>query len=170
MENWKDIEDFENLYQVSDMGRVCRLSHGVRKIRKFGSGGKQGNYDMVVLCKNGVIKGYTVHSLVARAFVPNPNNLPQINHKDENTHNNAASNLEWCDSSYNNSYGSHGKNISNTKSYDIFQWTKTGEFVRKWHGISNAARVLGICRTSIQYCLSGRYQTAGGYVWTYGSE
>ena len=165
IEIWKDISGYEGLYQVSNFGRVARLSHGVRKIRKFGA---SRGYDVVGLCKNGKINGFLVHRLVAQAFIPNPQNLPCINHKDENKHNNTTSNLEWCDYVYNNNYGTFKERISKTKSYDVLQWTTDGQFVKKWRGISTASRELGVCRTSIQFCLSGRYQTAGGFVWSYG--
>ena len=164
-EIWMDIPGYDGLYQVSNFGRVARLSHGVRKIRKFGA---SRGYDMVVLCKDGKTKGFLVHRLVAQVFIPNPKNLPCINHKDENKHNNAVSNLEWCNYTYNNNYGTFKDRVSKTKSYDVYQWTIDGQFVKKWRGVSTAARELGICRSSIGFCISGRYQTAGGFVWSYG--
>lgn len=166
MERWADIKGYEGLYQVSDLGRVCRLSHGKRKIRRFGS---SHGYYVVSLCKEGKTHGYSVHRLVATAFVPNPDNLPQINHKDECKTNNVALNLEWCDATYNNNYGGHPERVSVTKSIDVLQCDLDGNVVKKWRGVSRASRELGICRTSISFCLTGRYRTAGGFIWKYAS-
>ena len=119
-EIWKDIEGYEGLYQVSNMGRVksvermkwsgkCyyKAPERILKPRKNGGG-----YLVVMLSKNGKVKTCRVHRLVATAFIPNPNNLPQINHIDENKGNNHMENLEWCDSKYNNNYGTHNKRVS----------------------------------------------------------
>lgn len=97
MEEWKDIIGFEGFYQVSNFGKVRNCVTG--KILKPGLQGK--GYYSVTLKR----KGYKVHRLVAIAFIPNPNNLPIVNHKDENKLNNNADNLEWCDNRYNCNYG-----------------------------------------------------------------
>ena len=93
-EIWKDIKGYEGLYQVSNMGRVKSLKRisfdGRRieeKILKYKRAGR-GQYQCVGLYKNNTSKYKTIHRLVAEAFVPNPNNLPQVNHKDENPKNN----------------------------------------------------------------------------------
>lgn len=105
-EIWKDIKGYEGLYQVSNLGRVKSLkvskikSERIRKSYQQSSG-----YISIVLCKNGKAVNHKVHRLVASAFIDNPNNLPEINHKDENKANNKVDNLEWCDSSYNKNYG-----------------------------------------------------------------
>ena len=115
MEQWCDIEGFENLYQISNTGRVKSLERIVKvtggnnnscfikeKILKP-SVGKQG-YLSVVLCKDGKVYGRLIHRLVAQAFIPNPDNLPCVNHKDENPQNNNVTNIEWCSYRYNNCY------------------------------------------------------------------
>ena len=104
-EVWKDIKDYEGLYQVSNLGRIKSLS----RFHYTGWGKNKGyikkekilkprydkkGYQMVVLYKNGIGKNFKVHRLVAEAFIPNPNNLPQINHKDEIKRNNIFTNLE----------------------------------------------------------------------------
>ena len=105
-EIWKDIEGYEGLYQVSNLGRVKSLkvskikSERIRKSYQQSSG-----YISIVLCKNGKVTNHKIHRLVANAFIDNPDNLPEINHKDENKANNCVDNLEWCDSSYNKNYG-----------------------------------------------------------------
>ena len=113
-EIWKDIEGYEGLYEVSSYGRVRSLGQFVNhnyggyayrkgRILKPGLGSKK--YLSVTLSKNGIQKQYSVHRLVAQAFIPNINNLPIINHKDENKLNNCVDNLEWCDYKYNVNYG-----------------------------------------------------------------
>lgn len=102
-ELWVDIDGFEGLYQVSNLGNVKSLDRYVASksnIRQHKSerqlklnGGK---YTQVILCKDGKTYGRLVHRLVATAFIPNPNNYPCINHKDENPKNNCVDNLEWC--------------------------------------------------------------------------
>lgn len=99
-EIWKDIKDFEGLYQVSNFGRVKSFSRGEHLLRL--SGGRK--YIQVILCKEGKTYARLVHRLVAEAFISNSNNLPCINHKDENPKNNRADNLEWCSYQYNNVY------------------------------------------------------------------
>ena len=98
-EVFKDIKDYEGLYQVSNLGRVKSLQMGKERILKP-SFDRYG-YFHVTLCKNKKRKGFTVHRLVAQTFIQNPLNLPQINHIDGNKTNNNITNLEWCDLSYN---------------------------------------------------------------------
>ncbi len=87
---WKDIIGYEGLYKVSNYGDVMNSRGKLRKLTKhFG-------YSRIGLSKNGISKDHPVHRLVAQAFIPNPNNYPQINHKDFNRSNNVVSNLEWC--------------------------------------------------------------------------
>lgn len=112
-EIWKTIEGFPN-YEISNMGNVRSLAHRDKWNRVKGGqlikpqfDGK-GHYLHVGLYANGSVKIVNVHRLVAKAFLPNPCGYTEVNHKDENKTNNAASNLEWCSHSYNNQYGSRG--------------------------------------------------------------
>ena len=102
-ERWKDIEDYDGAYQISDLGRVRSCKYGYWRIRRPG---KDGNgYLYINLCKDRNIKNVKIHRLVARYFVKNDNIFnSEINHKDENKENNRASNLEWCDRKYNLTY------------------------------------------------------------------
>lgn len=108
-EQWKPVEGFEN-YEVSNLGRVKSLNYnhtGVEKILKPYKSTK--GYLVVILCRNGKMKHFLVHRLVATAFLPNPEGLPEINHRDENPLNNIVGNIEWCDRLYNNRYGTRTK-------------------------------------------------------------
>lgn len=100
-ENWKDIQGFEGIYQISDRGRIKSLKRN--KCLKLGP--NPTGYITVQLHKNGDIKGFSVHRLVAEAFIPNPNNYKEVNHIDEDKTNNCKENLEWCTHQYNNTYG-----------------------------------------------------------------
>ena len=99
-EIWKDIDGYEGYYQVSNMGRVYSVKNKMLLKQHLKRG-----YLECVLCKNGERKYIQAHRLVAITFIPNPDNLPQVNHKDENKQNNCVSNLEWCTAEYNINYG-----------------------------------------------------------------
>lgn len=105
-EVWASIKGYEGLYEVSNYGNVRSLKYG--KIKYLKPAKNKGGYYFVILCKNGKTKNFRIHRLVANAFIENPNNYPQINHKDEDKTNNKASNLEWCNNQYN-------KRFSNAK-------------------------------------------------------
>ena len=112
-EIWKDIQGYEGLYQISNLGRVKSLGRIItNKIRTYyredlilSPGKDKDGYFQVQLYKNGINKMRKVHRLVAETFILNPNNYPCINHKDENKQNNHVSNLEWCTVKYNQNYG-----------------------------------------------------------------
>lgn len=101
MEEWRAVPGYEGLYEVSNTGNVKSLIKN-NIIKSFIN--KKG-YRLVSLSKNGIIKKFSVHRLAAQAFIPNPDNLPMVNHKDEDKTNNSVDNLEWCDAKYNNNYG-----------------------------------------------------------------
>ena len=111
-EVWKAVKDFEGLYEVSDKGNVRTLKwYGGSKVKLLSQVENKRGYRQVNLC-NGKGNMRYVHRLVAEAFIPNPNNLPCINHKDENPRNNCVENLEWCDQKYNCNYGHHNERNS----------------------------------------------------------
>jgi len=106
MEIWKDIDGYEGLYQVSSFGRVKSLKQaGRRRNELILKGGSVRNYRVVHLSKGGKVRSHRVHRLVAEAFIPNPKELLEVNHKDEVGSNNRLENLEWCTRKYNANYG-----------------------------------------------------------------
>ena len=164
-EIWHEIESYEGLYQISNKGRVKSLYKGSERILKpalTGSG-----YLKVQLCKNGMIKHIRVHRLVANAFIPNPDNLPEINHKDENKKNNCAENLEWMIHRDNVNYGTRNERSAKARSKPILQYSKSGEFIREWQGAREVERVLGINSSHIISCCKGKLKSSGGFVWRY---
>lgn len=110
-EVYKDIEGYEGLYQVSNLGNVKSLNYSKTKKENVLKPGIRNGYLKVDLCKNKTRKTYSVHRLVAQAFIENPNNLPMINHKDECKTNNVVSNLEWCTQKYNSNYGTRNERL-----------------------------------------------------------
>ena len=101
LEQWKMVPDYEGMYMVSNLGRVKSIRFGRERILKASTSQSGKGYKQVCLCKNGVKKYIGVHILVAMAFIPNPKNLPEVNHKDEDKSNNCVDNLEWCTASEN---------------------------------------------------------------------
>ena len=169
-EIWCPIKGYEGLYEVSDQGRVRSLKFGKERI--LSPGKLQNGYLRVNFCKNGEQKNLLVHRLVAQAFIPNPDNLPQVNHKDQDQENNSVQNREWCDGKYNINYGTCIKRVSekltNGKlSKPVLQYTKSGEFVREWKSARDVQRTIGYFHNYISNCCNGRYKSAYGYVWKY---
>ena len=109
-EIWKDIKGYEGLYMISNLGRIRNYKKLILKPQRSG----KSPYFMVVLYKNHIPRRYTIHRLVATHFIPNPDNLPIINHKDEDKLNNNAENLEWCTYKYNLEYGKAKEKMINT--------------------------------------------------------
>ena len=173
-EVWKDVVGYEGLYQVSNFGNVMSLNYrnyGYPKqlTPKCNSKGRL----WVLLYGHGLKKHFLVHRLVATAFVPNPDNLPEINHKDENPKNNHEDNLEWCTRAYNVKYffdRHHSCHRSGKqKSFAIVQETTDGEFVRLWDNSKQIKDVLGWSDWSISECCRGNRKTAYGFIWRYAS-
>ena len=122
---WKDILGYEGLYQISNCGEVRSIPHFVpvnchgtmsqkltpSKILKKQITGRDKNYYKVTLSKQGKSKQFLLHRLIAETFIPNPDKLPQVNHKDENGFNNDISNLEWVTAKENANYGTRNARI-----------------------------------------------------------
>lgn len=167
-EIWKDIKDYEGLYQVSNWGRVRSLNYshtgkvGILKPSKTKCG-----YLIVCLYKDGKSKWFGVHRLVASTFLENPDNLPCVNHRNEIKTDNRVENLEYCTTAYNNSFGTRLKRASEHKCKQVLQYTKTGEFIREWKSIIEIKRELGYGNGNISNCCLKKLKSAYGYIWKF---
>lgn len=174
MEVWKDIQGYEGLYQVSNMGRV----KGLRKNKILHQLQRGHGYLTVDLYKDGVPrKKESVHRLVATAFIPNPDGKREVNHIDENKQNNMATNLEWVTRSENMTRGTvqerlNKSRINGVKSIPILQFTRSGEFVAEYPSLAEAHRQTGFAQANICRCAQGspQYTHAYGYIWRYANE
>ena len=187
MEEWKDIKGYEGAYQISNKGRVKSLERKGIKHYKDGkdvvytikeailkpNASKQG-YLYVTLCGEEKDECPRINRLVAIAFIPNPNNLPVVNHKDENKANNNVENLEWCDYPYNNNYGDRkekvkAKMINNPGiSKRVYKYTKDNELVGIFPSANEAQREMGIEKSrGVPMCCRGIMKTYKGYKWSY---
>lgn len=188
IEIWKDIPGYEKFYQVSNLGNVrskdrlvvidnyenhhatCKGFSYIKpgKIMKQHTN-KFGYYTISLVDENKIGKGYMVHRLVAMAFIENPNNLPFINHKDENKENNNVDNLEWCTSEYNTNYGSCLKRRSEKQRYtnknmkSVYAIDEKGNFL-DFISIRDAARTLKLNQSNIQKALKENNK-CGGFYW-----
>lgn len=179
-EIWKDVKDYEGLYEVSNLGNVRSLDRIVtrsdgRKCLWKGSilkGIKVRNgYLRISLSKSSKEKQVLIHRLVAQAFIPNPNNLPVINHKDEDKTNNHVENLEWCTRLYNNCYGTAIQRRVKKISMPVLQLdVNTGQVIAEYPSANEAARQTKLYQGGISMCCRGECKTAYGYKWQYKKE
>ena len=175
------IPDYPD-YLIEKDGRIYSLKRNKWLKSSPGSNGYYG----IELANHEGRKRFSVHRLVAMTYIPNPNELPQVNHKDENKANNHVSNLEWCSAKYNMNYGIAAKTrhskidykkeiyrenaIRNGKkaSLPVLQYNKTGEFIKRFESIKEASRQTGANSSHISECCNGnRYKSVGGFIWKY---
>ena len=187
MEEWKDIEGYEGIYQVSNLGRVKSLRDNFHRPREkiLNPVNDKLGYNIVCLHKDGKHKNYKIHRLVAIHFIENPNNYPQVNHKDENKTNNTVDNLEWCTSEYNNNYGTRNKKAQKSlkekyKNQKIHSCKKvrcinTGEIFNsmteaaKWAGNSRCNGIYRQIKGERKHC--GKHPATGELLkWEYVEE
>ena len=193
-EVWKPVAGYEGCYEVSNLGRVKsveRLVNGKNgkchpvKERVLSQRKMETGYMTVHLSVNGEDERLSVHRLVAKAFLSNPNNYPQVNHKDENKENNAVWNLEWCDAKYNSNYGTHPEKlrIASTGrkmprygvekviekiSKPVAAFNKNGEEVMRFKSAADADRInKNLNFVSISAACNGRLQTYRGLTWRF---
>ena len=181
VETWVDIEGYEGLYQVSTLGRVRSLDRWqynpvaathqtLHKGHILNGVVSQRGYLMVGLRPaEGKRKNCSVHRLVAKAFIPNPDNLPFVNHKNYDQLDNRVENLEWCNEAYNVHYGRADqiRQMNQPKRKAVSQYTLDGAFIASYPTMTAAAKAANTHRALIRKCLSGEYQQAGGYCWRY---
>ena len=182
-EVWKDVVGYEGLYKVSNKGNVFSVERLNLRGRKIGGRILKPRYDKdgyvkVALYKNGMVKHKRLHRLVAEAFIPNPNNFPQVNHLDEVKDNNNVNNLEWCTREYNVNYGTaieratqtQSKRVKavNVKTGEVLTFTSTVEAGNKGYNrvtVSLACR--GVYKNANGNLIGGDGHTYRGYRWSY---
>ena len=179
-EEWKDIKGFKGLYQISSKGRIrsfinnhwhIRETPKILKPYKLSKG-----YLGISLSKaSGNDKTFKVHRLVAEAFIPNPDNLPQVNHIDEDKENNCIENLEWCTCQYNLLYGTARQRIFDTlermgksKITPIEQYDEQGNLIKVWNNAQRAANsVNGWNSVILKRCNTNNIKPYKGYIWKF---
>lgn len=200
-EEWKPVIGYEGLYEVSNMGRVRSLPREVyvggktniciragRVLKQGHAHGRHYKYLLVCLCKDQQRSMKRVHRLVAEAFIPNPENLPMVNHKDENPSNNHVDNLEWCTAKYNSNYGTARERIKETRKKNnsnklmlltrlenkssmypksVAMIDNDGNVVKNYFSISDAARDIGVHVNSVSRVCMGKRRHTHGYKFKY---
>lgn len=184
-EIWRDIKDYEGKYQVSNLGNVKSLNYNHTENEKLLLPAVcSKGYLFVHLCKNGKIKNYLVHRLVADAFIPDKTNFKyfdekdrleyinnldklQVNHKDEDQKNNNVNNLEWCTNYYNQLYGTHNEKIAKANSKTVYQYDLNGNFIQEWPSAYEIQRQTGYKQGVICRCCLGKRKQAYGFIWSY---
>ena len=162
-EYWKPVVGYEGLYEVSNLGRV-KSYYFKGTIKIITPSINRGGYLQITLCKDKKKKNHLIHRLVAEAFLPNPLNLPQVNHKSENKLDNSVENLEWCDAKYNINYGTAIKRSAEKRSKTVFQYDLNGNFIKEWKSESD-------CRRNgfkgVSSCCLGKLKQHKGFIFKY---
>ena len=172
-EIWIDIRGYEGKYQISNLGQVKSLKNKII-LKNAIISKRKGKDGYKVVNLQGKI--FYIHRLVANAFIPNKNNLPQVNHIDGNKLNNRIDNLEWVTASQNikhaykvNLMFPHQPNNNGFKRNKIVQQIdkRSNQVLKEWASVKEAAETLNIGRTCISGCCRNKQKTAGGYIWRY---
>lgn len=145
-EIWKDVVGYEGYYLISNKGRCISLDYNRTKLPRLlkpSRASTNNEYLRYCLSMDGVKIDYKIHRLVAQAFIPNPDNLPQVNHKDENPQNNCVENLEWCTAKYNNNYGTAKERKAEHKKKPILAYHNENDYFKIWFSsTADAAELL----------------------------
>jgi hypothetical protein len=179
-EIWKDIENYEGFYQVSNHGRIrstiYKNQYGeFKRIKQLKLRKSLNGYMTVGLVKDRTVCQNTVHRLVAQAFIPNQLNKPHINHIDCNKLNNKANNLEWCTRSENMQHASKNGLLKfnygcdHYKSRKIIQYDMNNNKIKEWECIADASKELGLSQSNICQCCLGKnnHKSVGKFIWRY---
>lgn len=173
-EIWKDVVEYEEYYQVSSLGNIKNKKTGRLKVSITNWAG----YSRIQLFKDNKGKIFSLHRVVASAFIPNDKNLPEVNHKDHNRANNVVENLEWCTRGFNAKYSftrpdrkkarawlSKGGAL-HPKSKGVLQ-IKNGDIINSFGSICEASRVTQFSATCIGKCCLGKRKSHKGFQWEY---
>lgn len=170
-EIWKTIDGYEGRYEISSFGRLKSYVQDKKNGKiKYGNIDKKGYCVIYLYDKDGNGKWYKMHRLVAMAFVDNPCNYPQVNHKDEDKTNNRADNLEWCDNDYNNHYGTRAQRAAEsnrcckTTSKKVYSIDENGN-IERFNSIGEAERITGVYHSNIIRALNSRTRISCGRKW-----
>lgn len=178
-EIYKDVVGFEGMYLVSNLGNVKSFERNI--IRKDG---KPYHIKEEFMSQNNNGRGYLftrlyvdgkginkyIHRLVAEAFIPNPENLPEVNHKSENKYDNSVENLEWATHKDNCNYGTRTQRSAENHSKPINQYDLHGNFIKSWNSATEIERVLNLSSSNISKCCRDVTKTAYGFIWRYVNE
>lgn len=179
-EVWKAVVGYEGIYEVSNFGRVASLERvnargQIVSSRIKATKPNNRGYIQINLSKDGKQEYRLLHRIVAEAFIPNPEGLPQVNHKDEDKNNNSANNLEWCTNMYNRHYGTGLERAICNHNYDkiahknrkyIAQKDENDRVIAVWHGLLAAAKAVGGNKDAIRNSIKCGYRSRG-YYWSY---
>lgn len=174
-EIWKDVKGYEGLYKVSNAGKV----YSIRNEKLIKPKKNNRDYIQIRLYKDKKVEHWLLHRLVATNFIENPNNLPQINHKDEDKNNNCVENLEWCTNLYNRHHGTGIERMAKNHDYEkisklrckrVNQYTLEGEYIRSWDSATEIQNETGKLGSSISACCRHEYKTSYGYKWEYADK
>ena len=182
-EIWKDIKGFEGKYQISNIGRIKRLSNFIVRNNGRKQSWKEkilnptkdssGYYTIRSCKKNNIKEGKSItlriHRLVAEAFIPNPNNYNYINHIDCNKENNVWTNLEWCTNEYNVKQA-WATGLCDNQKKKINQYDLQGNFIRSYESAREAERLGGFRNQNIAHCCKNKQKTHYGYIWKYAND
>lgn len=156
-EIWKDIKGYEGQCQISNLGRVKSLNYGKTKQERLLKQSTNHKGYKRVSIRKGKVRIYSVHRLVAEAFINNPNNLPQVNHKDENKENNIVTNLEWCTEKENTRY---------SRALRVARIEILSGKIKEYEAVRDVAND-GFNVSAVARCCRNRRGTYKGYVWLY---
>lgn len=159
---WRIVDEYDH-YEVNKKGEI---RHRVRK-QVLKPRLNPGGYAYVSFNIRGHRKNFAIHRIVAKAFIPNPNDYPEINHKDYNRANNCVDNLEWVNSSQNKQHMFLKEENKNCRGKEVEQYTKTGEYIRTFASLSVAAKEMGCTVGALSNCCLGRSKTSMGYQWKF---